>query len=100
MAKQVRTVGGRPPLVGSARGAEGHGTPPRLRRGCVPYYQHTGNDTTGDESARDDDGTRGAEGHGTPPRLRRGCVPYYQHTSNDTTGDEGARNDDGTRGAE
>ncbi len=29
----------------SARGAEGHGTPPRLRRGCVPYYQHTSNGT-------------------------------------------------------
>ena len=30
-----------------ARGAEGHGTPPCLRRGCVPHYQHPSNDATG-----------------------------------------------------
>ena len=41
VAKQVRPEGGRPPLMGSALGSEGHGTPPRLWRGCVPYYQHT-----------------------------------------------------------
>ena len=42
-----------------SRGAEGHGIPPRLRRGCVPYYRHTGsngpyNQHTG--TMRDDGG--------------------------------------------
>ncbi len=39
----------------------GHGTPPRLRRGCVRYYQHTGNDTTGTVTVAEDQRSGEAE---------------------------------------
>ena len=77
VAKQVRPEGGRPPLMGSALGSEGHGTPPRLGRGYVPYYQHTSNDSRAAVTVEDEQTGSGAEGlRSRGAKKRRGGEPF------------------------